>query len=140
MKTILFVGGTGAQGAAVVRALAATGQYKIRIFTRDLNSNQSRELTSLPNVEAVANPASHGYDLAAFEAAARDSYGVFLNTDSFTIGEVAETYWGIRLYESAVKSHVKHVIWSGLDDAYRESGYDSTKYAIHYQGKSRVQG
>lgn len=53
---------------------------------------------------------------------------------------MAETYWGIRLYESAVKSRVGHVIYSGLDDAYRDSGYNPHMYAMHFQGKARVQG
>ena len=140
MKTILFVGGTGAQGSAVVKVLAATGQYRLRLFTRNVNSLECKALTTLPNVEAVTNSATEGYDLPAFEAAARGCYGLFLNTDGFAIGEIAETYWGIRLYESAVKCRVGHVVYSGLDDAYRDSGYDPSKYVLHFQGKSRVQG
>lgn len=71
MKTILVVGGTGAQGSAVVQALSATGKYHIRLFTRDQQSSQCQALTSLANVEAVDNPLAQGYDLGAFEAAAK---------------------------------------------------------------------
>ncbi|KAF2160639.1 hypothetical protein M409DRAFT_37678 [Zasmidium cellare ATCC 36951] len=139
-KKILVVGGTGAQGAAVVRVLASTGDFGIILFTRSTDSSQCQELLKLPNVEAAINPAPQGYDLGAFEAAARRSYGVFLNTDGFALGEEAETYWGIRLYETAVKARVQQVVYSGLDDHFRNSGYDPKSYVGHFQGKSRVQG
>ncbi|TLD09747.1 gb [Venturia nashicola] len=103
MKTILFVGGTGAQGAAIIRILVSTGQYRILLFTRDVKSKHSTDLIATGHVEGIENKAEHGYDLAAFELAVSRSDGVYINTDGFALGEQAETYWGIRLYESAVK-------------------------------------
>ena len=140
MRIILFVGGTGAQGAAIIRVLVSTGQYRILLFTRDLESKHSADLIVTGHVEGIENKADHGYDLAAFELAASRSDGVYINTDGFALGEQAETYWGIRLFESAVKCGVKHILYSGLDNSWRDSNYDPSLYVGHYQGKARVQG
>ena len=140
MKTIVVVGGTGAQGGAVVRFLASTGKYRILLVTRDPESQHSQDLISLGDIEGVKSDVGFGYDLAAFENAAKDADGVFINTDGFALGEQAETYWGIRLFETAVKAGVKHIVYSGLDNAWRDSGYQSNFYVGHYQGKARVQG
>ncbi|KAH6977620.1 hypothetical protein EDB80DRAFT_692342 [Ilyonectria destructans] len=83
-----------------------------------------RQLAALANVEIVFNSAGHGYDLDAFLAAASRSDFVFVNTDGFQLGEQAETYWGIRLFELSRKAYVEHFIYSGLDYASRDSGFD----------------
>ena len=140
MKTILVVGGTGAQGGAVVRYLCSTGVYHILLFTRDIDSSHSASLIKLGNVEGVRNQADHGYNIAAYEQALHQVDGVFINTDGFALGEQAETFWGMRLFETAVKAGVPHIIYSGLENSWRESGYDSALYVGHYQGKARVQG
>ncbi|KAK4574439.1 hypothetical protein LTR86_001280 [Recurvomyces mirabilis] len=139
MKTILVVGGTGAQGGAVVRHLCSTGRYRILLFTRDLQSKHSTDLIKLGNVEGVRNGADHGYDVGAYEQALHQVDGVFINTDGFALGEQAETYWGIRLFEVAVKAGVPHIVYSGLENSWRESSYDPALYVGHYQGKARVQ-
>lgn len=140
MKTILFVGGTGAQGAAIINSLVSSGDYHILLLTRDTNSRQCVELVETGHVTAIENKSEQPYDLAAFEDAAKKSDGVFINTDGFGLGEQAETYWGIRLYESTLKCKVKHVVYSGLDNSWRDSMYDPSFYVGHYQGKARVQG
>ncbi|KAK9316059.1 hypothetical protein V1522DRAFT_428411 [Lipomyces starkeyi] len=43
-KTILVIGGTGAQGSAVVKALAHDGEYKVRVMTRSTESNEAKAL------------------------------------------------------------------------------------------------
>ena len=50
----------------------------------------------------------------------RGAYGAFVNTDSFTIGEMKEVYYGIRIFEAAkqVKT-LKHYVWSGLDNVFK---------------------
>lgn len=45
----------------------------------------------------------------------KDAYGVFVNTDFFTVGDEGETYGGIRLFEFAKYAGVRHFIWSNLD-------------------------
>ena len=44
--TCLVIGGTGAQGAAVVRALASSGKYRVKILTRNASSSHAQELRS----------------------------------------------------------------------------------------------
>ena len=46
-----------------------------------------------------------------------DAYGMFVNTDFFTVGDEGETYAGIRLFEFAKYAGVRHFIWSNLDYA-----------------------
>ena len=88
----------------------------------------------------AANGFSVRYDSKAFMSAASDSDYVFVNTDGFAMGEQAETYWGIRLFELSLRAGVKHFIYSGLDSVGPKSNYDPELYTGHYQGKARVQG
>lgn len=54
-------------------------------------------------------------DLASVAAALQGTYGAFVNTDSFTIGEEEETWTGIRIFELAKQAGVKHYVWSSLE-------------------------
>ena len=46
----------------------------------------------------------------------KGAYGVWVNTDSFTIGETREVYAGMRIFELAKQiGTVRHYIWSSLD-------------------------
>jgi hypothetical protein len=137
LKTGLIVG-SGRQSEALVNLLS-TQQYHLLVFTRSKTSTTSLRLAALPNVEIVVNPARHGYDRNAFLAAASRSHFVFVNTDGFELGEQAETYWGIRLFELSRKAKVEHLIYSGLDCASRDSDFDPSFYVGHYEGKARVQ-
>lgn len=138
IKTGLIIG-VGRQSEALVRLLAPTQDYHLLVFTRSDTSKMSLQLKQLPNVEIVVNPAKHGYDPDAFLAAAERSQFVFVNTDGFELGEQAETFWGIRLFELSRKANVQHLIYSGLDYASRDSGFDPSLYVGHYEGKARVQ-
>ena len=43
-------------------------------------------------------------------------YGVWANTDGFTVGEARELYAGVRIFELAKQAGtVRHFIWSNLD-------------------------
>lgn len=139
MVTTGLIIGVGRQSEALVRLLAPTQDYHLLVFTRSETSKISLQLKQLPNVEIVVNPAKHGYDPDSFFAAAKRSQFVFVNTDGFELGEQAETYWGIRLFELSRKANVQHLIYSGLDYASRDSGFDDSLYVGHYEGKARVQ-
>ncbi|KIW35039.1 hypothetical protein, variant [Cladophialophora immunda] len=138
MKTIVFIGGTGAQGSAIIKTLSSTNQYKILALTRSTTSSAAQDIGSLPNVELVESNATFGYDVERFFEAAQRSDYAFINTDGFALGEQAETYWGIRLFELSVRAGVKHLIWSGLDYNGKKTGYDPKFYVGHYEGKARV--
>ncbi|KAH7378930.1 hypothetical protein BKA64DRAFT_765865 [Cadophora sp. MPI-SDFR-AT-0126] len=138
MNTGVIIG-TGRQSDAVINLLSSTNSYHLLVFTRNTQSKQAVKLQALPNVELVANKAETGFDTAAFLAAASQSDFVFVNTDGFALGEQAEIYWGIRLFELASKANVKHLIYSGLDYIGKESSFDPKLYVGHYEGKARVQ-
>ncbi|KAH8675590.1 hypothetical protein BX600DRAFT_494070 [Xylariales sp. PMI_506] len=138
-QTVLIVGATGAQGAAIVKSLSETGKYQLLALTRKVESQRAQELAALPNVELVASASDHGYDLAAFSKAAERSDAVFINTDGFAVGEIAETYWGIRLFQLSIRAGVKHVVYSGLDNIGKATNYADEFYVGHYEGKARVQ-
>ncbi|KAF7531271.1 hypothetical protein G7054_g9037 [Neopestalotiopsis clavispora] len=138
-STVLIVGGTGAQGAVITRILSETNKYSILVFTRSTTSAHAQELAALPNVELVQSKTDAGYDLDAFYETAKRADSVFINTDGFALGEMAETFWGIRLFETSARAGVKHVIYSGLDSNGKPSGYNPDLYVGHYEGKARVQ-
>jgi hypothetical protein len=136
----LTITGTGGQGIAIVRVLSATNRYDLLVLTRDVTSNRAKALAEMPNVEVIDSESEHGYNLPVVSKAASRADAVFCNTDGFALGEMAETYWGIRLYEVSARAGVKHFIYSGLDYNGKKSGYDDSLYVGHFEGKARVQG
>ncbi|MCJ1454088.1 hypothetical protein MMC28_004438 [Mycoblastus sanguinarius] len=136
LKTIFIIGGTGAQGTPIIKALAAPGSgYAVKILTRDVTSARAKLLTSLPNVTLAAGT-------FASETALRDGFtgawGAFVNIDGFNCGEKAELYWGIRSYELALECGVQFFVWGNLDFGLKKSGYDPKFRSGHYDGKGRV--
>lgn len=124
---------------AVINVLAAIGKYQVLALTRDITSSRAKQLAALPDVEVLPTNADSGYNEEAFAVAAARADYVFVNTDGFSLGELAETYWGIRLFELSVRAGVKHLIYSGLDSNGPKSNYDPDLYVMHYEAKARVQ-
>ncbi len=151
-STVLLIGGTGAQGVPVVKgmsngfhtglhwltnfeALVADQKYAARIITRNASSKECRELAELPGVTIVEGDAYYEPDLRkAFEGV---DY-VFANTNGFAIGEKAEIYWGIRLYELAREFKVKHFIYAGLEYGSKLGNFDPKYRTGHLDGKGKV--
>ena len=107
-KTLIAViGATGQQGGAVVRALQANNQFKVRALTR--NPRRHRELAQ-EVVEADLNR------LETLEAAFAGAHGVFLATSFWEPGtdELKQATAAVR---AAKEAAVKHFIWSTLPDA-----------------------
>ena len=126
-KLVLVIGGTGAQGEAVVKALlestsgGAPSPYAVRILTRDPDHPKGKAEFNHPNIELVQGSFT---DLAKVERALQGVWGAYINTDGFTVGEQAETYHGLRIFELA--AHVptlKHYVWSNLDYGLKKGGY-----------------
>jgi uncharacterized protein YbjT (DUF2867 family) len=103
-KLIAVVGATGQQGGAVVRALQADGQYKVRALTR--------------------NPAKHpqlGDEVAladfnrpeTLKAAFAGAYGVFLVTNAWEAG-AREFEHAVAAVNAAKEAGVQHFVWSTL--------------------------
>jgi hypothetical protein len=71
--------------------------------------------------------------------ALENCYGVFVNTDSFTIGEQAEVFAGLRIFELAKQvGTLKHYVYSSLEYITKKTNYNPKYHCIHYDGKGRV--
>lgn len=145
-RSYLIIGGAGAQGFPIVKglislqsaltpyltaiALAADYSANVRVLTRNTTSANAQALSAIPNVECHIGSSTSDIDL---RTALKSMTHVFVNLNSFALGQKAETYWGIRIFELAVESGVLRYIWSGLDSALRDSGYDENLRCGHYE-------
>src|SRR5258708_567914 len=125
-KLIAVIGATGHQGGAVVRALQASGQFKVRALSR--NPDQHPDLAD----EAVEADLNRPDTLqSAFEGA----HGVFLVTTSSLEG-TDEFTQGTAAVRAAKAAGVKHFIWSTLPDVKAISG---GKFDVpHFTNKANV--
>lgn len=154
MTKVLVIGGAGAQGLPIVKgktvtfamifeeylidasiALSENG-LSVRVLTRDKDSDNAKQLSALPNLELHIGSSIEEDDLrSAFNGV---DYA-FVNTNSFAIGIKNEIYWGIRIFEIAVQSGVKHFIWSTLDNIAPKVNFSDRYRAGHYIGKGFVE-
>jgi uncharacterized protein YbjT (DUF2867 family) len=140
-KVILVIGATGAQGIAVIDALLAPAEngapspYAVRALTRDTRAERARSLAA-KGVELVQGSFE---DLATVKKALQGAYGAWVNTDGFTVGEKAEIYLGMRMFEIAKQlGTVRHFVWSSLDYSTKKGNYNPDYKVEHYDGKGRV--
>jgi uncharacterized protein YbjT (DUF2867 family) len=125
-KLIAVIGATGQQGGAVVRALQASGQFKVRALSR--NPGQHRELAD-EVVEADLNRPE------TLKAAFEEAHGVFLVTNFREKGtdELKQATAAVR---AAKDAGVKHFVWSTLPNVEAISG---GKFDVpHFTGKARI--
>src|SRR6266508_2787257 len=125
-KLIAVIGATGQQGGGVVRALQASGQFKVRALSR--NPGKHRELAD----EVVEADLDRPETLkSAFEGA----YGVFLVTNFWQEGtdELKQATAAVR---AAKDAGVKHFIWSTLPDVEAISG--GKLQVPHFTGKAKI--
>jgi len=125
-KLIAVVGATGQQGGAVVRALQAGAQFKVRALTR--NPAKHSELAD----EVIQADLNRPETLtAAFE----EAHGVFLVTNVWEEGtdEVQQATAAVR---AAKEAGVKHFVWSTLPDVEAITG--GKFHVPHFTGKAKV--
>src|SRR5262245_63347074 len=88
-KLILIIGGTGAQGLAVVKALleptsdGASSPYAVRILTRDPEHPKVKAEFTHPNIDLVRGSFT---DLATVEHALDGAWGADIKQDSLNGG------------------------------------------------------
>src|SRR3989440_6550820 len=125
-KLIAVFGATGRQGGGVVRALQASGQFKVRALSR--NPGQHRDLGD----EVVEADLDRPETLkAAFEGA----HGVFLVTN-FREQRADELKQATAAVRAAKDAGVKHFIWSTLPDV--EAISDGKFDVPHFTGKAKI--
>src|ERR1700722_19937726 len=125
-KLIAVIGATGQQGGGVVRALQASGQFKVRALTR--NPGKHRQLADEVVKADLDRPET-------LEAAFKGAYGVFLVTNFREIGtdELKQAAAAVR---AARDAGVKHFVWSTLPDVGAISG---GKFDVpHFTGKAKI--
>lgn len=136
-KVILILGGAGAQNSAVARELVKNESFSVRILSRNAKSEESVSLAAIPRITVVeADTYDEDNLISAFEGV----HAVFVNTNGFAVGEKAEIFWGIRIYEIAYWAGVKHFIYSSLPFVSKKSGFNP-KYRVPFvDGKAKVVG
>ncbi|KAF7340483.1 NmrA domain-containing protein [Mycena venus] len=140
-KLILVLGATGAQGQAVVDALLAPEEksgnpspYRVRALTRDPTSASAQALAAR-GVECFQGSFT---DFEAVAKALEGAYGVWVDTDGFTVGAMQEIYAGMRIYEIAKQiPSLRHYVWSNLPYLFKKSGFNPD-YKAHPDAKGRV--
>src|SRR5712672_3201699 len=125
-KLIAVVGATGLQGGAVVRALQASGKFKVRALTR--NPDKHRELADEVALADLNRPET-------LKAAFAGAHGVFLVT-SFAEAGTDEFKQATSAVRAARDAGVKHFVWSTLPNVEAISG---GRFDVpHFTGKARV--
>jgi len=125
-KVIAVVGATGQQGGAVVRALRAGNQFKVRALTR--NPAKHRELAD-EVVEADLNRPE------TLKSAFAGAHGVFLVTN-FQEHGAEELKQATAAVRAAKDAGVKHLVWSTLPDV--EAISKGKLHVPHFTGKAKV--
>ncbi|OPB40883.1 NmrA family protein [Trichoderma guizhouense] len=133
-KTILIIGGTGAQGVPVVKALTSDSKYNLRIVTRNASSKDAQHLAAIPGVTIHEGNA---YDEPTLRQALNGVNGIFVNTNGLAIGEKAEVYWGIRLYELSREFGLEHFVYSSVEYSSKLGNFQS-KYRSFLDAKGKV--
>jgi uncharacterized protein YbjT (DUF2867 family) len=103
-KLIAVVGATGQQGGAVVRALQANGQFKVRALTR--NPAKHPQLADEVVLADLDRPET-------LKAAFAGAHGVFLVTNAWEAG-TNESKQALAAVHAAKDAGVQHFIWSTL--------------------------
>src|SRR6476660_8999290 len=125
-KRIAVIGATGQQGGGVVRALQASGEFKVRALSR--NPDKHPQLAD----EVVKGDLDQPETL---EAAFKGAYGVFLVTN-FREAGVGEFKQATAAVRAAKDSGVKHFIWSTLPNV--EAISKGKFHVPHFTGKAKV--
>jgi uncharacterized protein YbjT (DUF2867 family) len=105
-RLVAVVGATGHQGGAVVRALQASGQFRVRALTRDPAKHP--KLAD----EVVAADLN---DPASLRTAFAGAHGVFAVTNAWEAG-ADESRQALAAVEAAKDAGVQHFVWSTLPD------------------------
>jgi len=103
-KLIAVIGATGHQGGAVVRALQASGQFKVRALTR--NPAKHPQLANEVVLADLNRPET-------LQAAFAGAHGVFLVTNVWEPG-TDERQQALAAVHVAKDAGVQHFIWSTL--------------------------
>ena len=126
-KLIAVVGATGQQGGAVVRALQASDQFKVRALTR--NPANHPKLGDEVVVADLNRPET-------LRAAFAGAHGVFVVTNAWEAGR-DESKQALAAVNAAKDAGVQHFIWSTLPNVETISG--GTIDVPHFTDKAKAE-
>jgi uncharacterized protein YbjT (DUF2867 family) len=126
-KLIAVIGATGQQGSAVVRALQAGGQFKVRALTR--NPAKHPKLGDEVILADFNRPET-------LEAAFAGAYGAFLVTNAWEAG-ADEAKQALGAIYAAKDAGVQHLVWSTLPNVETISGGKIN--VPHFTEKARLE-
>jgi uncharacterized protein YbjT (DUF2867 family) len=126
-KLIAVIGATGQQGGAVVRALQASGQFRVRALTR--NPAKHPKLGDEVGLADFNRPET-------LKAAFAGAHGVFLVTNAWEAG-ADEPRQALTAVNAARDAGVQHFIWSTLPNVEAISG--GTIDVPHFTAKAKVE-
>src|ERR1700733_13310373 len=125
-KLIAVVGATGHQGGAVVRALQASGQFKVRALTR--NPDEHPQLADEVVLADLNRPET-------LKAALAGVHGVFLVTN-FREPGADERKQALAAVHAAKDAGVQHFIWSTLPNV--ETISRGKLHVPHFTDKAKI--
>jgi uncharacterized protein YbjT (DUF2867 family) len=125
-KLIAVVGATGQQGGAVVRALQANGNFKVRALTR--NPAKHAKLADEVVLADLNRPDT-------LKAAFAGAYGVFLVTNAWEPG-TDERKQALAAVNAAKEAGVQHFIWSTLPNV--EAISHGKLDVAHFTNKAKI--
>lgn len=128
-RVILVTGGTGQQGGAVARKLLERG-FRVRAFTRNAGSPKARELAEL-GAEVVTGDLEDG---ASIEHALAGAHGAFSVQNFYEAGAEGEVRQGCLLADIAAKTGIRHLVYSSVASAQRNTGIP------HFETKWQIEG
>ena len=132
-QIIAVVGGTGAQGGGVVDALLASGQYAVRVATRNPASESSDRLRKR-GVQVVKGDL---LDPSSLRPAFERAHGAFLVTNFWDPAQTqSETEIGKAAVREASAAGIHHFIWSTLPDSEKLTG--GRRKVPPFTGKARI--
>jgi uncharacterized protein YbjT (DUF2867 family) len=131
-KLICVFGSTGNQGGSVIRALSKSGDYTIRAITRNPGSDKAKSLLTIKNVTVEQGDLD---DPSTLDKCLKDCYGAFLVTDFSSHFTHTEVKQGTTLIDHAIKSNLKHFVFSGLEDVQSQIG----KPCLHCDYKAKIE-
>jgi uncharacterized protein YbjT (DUF2867 family) len=116
-KVVLITGATGRQGGAVIRHMLPKG-WKLRALTRKPQGEEALSLAR-QGLEVVQGDLE---DPASVARATIGAYGVYSVQDFWAVGAKREVHQGKNVADSAKKAGVKHVVYSSVGGAERNTG------------------
>lgn len=135
-KIITVFGATGAQGGGLARAILAdkNSEFSVRAVTRNANSEPAKRLSQLGAQIVVADID----DIQSIKKALEGAYGAYFVTFFWEHFSVEKEQQEVANFIKAAKeSHLKHIIWSTLEDTRKWMTLDDDRMPT-LQGKYKV--